>query len=281
MSNDDPRNLAGALAWVQSKLPEVPKSETAHVRSDKGSYSYSYANLAQVSKKILPLLGEAGLAFIAKPMFNAEGKFVLSYKLLHVSGEAETGEYPLPQSATAQQLGSAITYARRYTLCSITGVAPDQDDDDAAAGSEASTQRRTAQRRTQRQQEQPAAAPERPARTAQRARPAGPPLPGEDGYDDAPAAKDTKDAPVTRAQLDKLHVQLGEFDIKERDDKLTTVGLLVRRQFGSSLELTKTEASGVIDLLERLSGEDDRIKALDAVLASLESAEDAGSDGDQ
>lgn len=126
--------LAKALAEFQRDLPAVVKSETAVIeKKTGGSFKYTYADLAKVSAVVLPLLGKVGLAFTAWPGLNAEGKFVLSYRLLHVSGESLDGQYPLPQSGTAQEHGSAITYARRYTLCSVVGVAPDEDDDGAAA----------------------------------------------------------------------------------------------------------------------------------------------------
>lgn len=126
--------LAGALAAVQAELPRIQKDQTAQVRSDKGNYSYTYADLASVSAQVLPLLGRNGLAFTAWPSINDAGRFVLRYELLHQSGERLAGEYPLPQDAKSPQaLGSAITYARRYALCSVTGVSPDDDDDAAAA----------------------------------------------------------------------------------------------------------------------------------------------------
>ncbi|MEO3922673.1 ERF family protein [Micromonosporaceae bacterium B7E4] len=128
-------NLAAALAKVQAQLPSVGKDHTAEVESRTGrSYRYTYADLAAVSKAILPLLGANGLSWITRPTINDGGKFVLAYELLHTSGESRVGEYPLT-GGTPQEIGSAITYARRYTLCSVTGVAPEQDDDDAAAAS--------------------------------------------------------------------------------------------------------------------------------------------------
>jgi len=127
-------NLASALAAFQAKLPPIVKTKTAKVKTkDGGSYQYSYADLAEVSGVVLPALGAVGLSFTAKPTFNEGGKFVLAYRLLHACGDSDEGEYPLPQSGTAQEIGSAITYARRYALCSIVGVAPDEDDDGAAA----------------------------------------------------------------------------------------------------------------------------------------------------
>lgn len=126
-------NLASALASVQAALPTVHKNRTANT----GSYSYKYADLNDVASAIHPLLGAAGLAFIARPTLDEEGRFVLAYELRHVGGESVTGNYPLPDPAKVQpqQIGSALTYARRYTLCSVTGVVPDEDDDGQAAQS--------------------------------------------------------------------------------------------------------------------------------------------------
>jgi hypothetical protein len=131
MSTEAP-SLAAALAAVQRKLPDVRKAETAHVRSDKGNYSYRYATLPDITKAVLPLLGENGLAWITRPTL-VDDRFVLVYELLHISGEKVSGEYPLPTGGSPQALGSAITYARRYCLCAVTGVAADDDDDGAAA----------------------------------------------------------------------------------------------------------------------------------------------------
>lgn len=126
-------SLAQALAILQTKLPKVEKSQTAEVKTDKAKYSYSYADLAQITRVLMPILGDLGLSFIAKPTVTDDGRVVLAYKLLHVCGDAEEGRYPLPSSGTPQAMGSAITYARRYCLCAVTGVAPEDDDDGAAA----------------------------------------------------------------------------------------------------------------------------------------------------
>jgi len=132
----DTPNLAAALAAVQADLPPIAKGETATVQTKQGgSYRYSYADLADVSQVILPLLGKRGLSWITRPTI-ADGRFVLAYELLHTSGESRTGEYPLPDRGTPQEIGSAITYARRYALCAVTGVAPAADDDDGAAATQ-------------------------------------------------------------------------------------------------------------------------------------------------
>lgn len=127
-------NLAAALAAVQTEIPSVAKGNTAQVASTKGSYSYRYADLAEITPLILPLLGKNGLAFSAQPTMVGDA-FVLHYTLAHESSEAIEGIYPLPDPTHArpQEIGSAITYARRYALCAVTGVAPGGDDDDAAS----------------------------------------------------------------------------------------------------------------------------------------------------
>lgn len=127
-------SLVEALARFQAELPEVLKAEVAKVPGKEGKqgYQYSYADLAAVTAAALPLLGSLGVVWITKPTL-ADGRLVLAYKLQHVSGQAEEGMYPLPDRGSPQELGGAITYARRYALCSVTGIAPDDDDDAAQA----------------------------------------------------------------------------------------------------------------------------------------------------
>jgi hypothetical protein len=129
MTDDlDRGSLASALAAFQEFLPTLGKTNTANT----GTYSYRYADLADVSTLVLPLLAKQGLSFSAKPTIDDQGRFVLAYTLRHTSGESDCGSYPLP-SGTPQVVGSAITYARRYALCAVTGIAPDEDDDGKAA----------------------------------------------------------------------------------------------------------------------------------------------------
>src|SRR6266496_559514 len=187
--NGMPNSLAAALAVVQSRLPKVRKGETATVKNDKGVvlYSYSYANLAGISAAVLPLLGEVGLSFSAKPTLNSDGKFVLLYVLRHgPSGQEDDGEWPLPSNGTSQQIGGHITYARRYALCAMVGVAPEEDDDDAAAASQQEQERPSQQGRgkTAQRRQRAATANGAPANGTPREQTAAgpPPLPGEDRH---------------------------------------------------------------------------------------------------
>lgn len=121
--------LAAALAAFQAALPAVKKSATGQV---PGNRTYKYADLGDVTAAVLPALAQHGLSWMAMPAYTEHGQFVLRYELLHTSGESRTGEYPLPEG-DPQKIGSALTYARRYTLCSATGVVADEDDDGRAA----------------------------------------------------------------------------------------------------------------------------------------------------
>jgi hypothetical protein len=130
----EPDSLSAALAAFQTEVPSIKKGNEAKVETRNGrNYTYSYADLTDVTEKVLPLLGKHGLAWSSQPTMMGE-HFVLHYSLSHASGQAIEGVYPLPDPHTPpQELGSAITYARRYALCAVTGVAPGGDDDDAAS----------------------------------------------------------------------------------------------------------------------------------------------------
>jgi hypothetical protein len=256
---DVPGSLAGSLALVQSQLPRITKDKTAQVKSDKGSYTYSYADLAAVSAEILPLLGRCGLAWVTQPTFNPDGRFVLAYQLMHVGGDTIKGEYPLPNAGTPQAMGSAITYARRYTLCSITGVAPDTDDDDAAQATQQARPRQTVNPRQRREDPEPDARPTRQVQRRQQSaaerRTEGPPLPGEDGPPAAASRADGRPDPLTSPQRAQVNIllggKMGVGAAAMRPEKLRIVSEIVRRRVESTNDLTKAEASRLIDVLDR------------------------------
>lgn len=126
-------SLRQALVAVQAEMPEIAKRRTANVQTKGGGYKYAYADLADVTAALLPVLARHGLAFVSRPTLTADS-FRLEYSLMHESGDYQEGVWPLPDPAryTAQEIGAAITYARRYALCSVTGAAPRGDDTDAA-----------------------------------------------------------------------------------------------------------------------------------------------------
>lgn len=120
--------IAAALLAFQIDMPTVSKGKTANVPlKNGGSYSYKYADLADVSAAAFPLLTKHGLAFAALPRYGERG-YELVGTLLHTSGQSLSGALPL-HGNTAQEVGSALTYARRYLLGCMTGIVTDDDDD--------------------------------------------------------------------------------------------------------------------------------------------------------
>jgi hypothetical protein len=121
-------NLAAALAAFQAEMPTVAKTKTAKVETKTGrNYSYTYADLADVTEAAMPLLAKHGLAFIASPHFTEHG-YELEGTLLHTSGETVQGTLPIA-GHSPQEMGSSLTYMRRYLLGCLTGVVTDDDDD--------------------------------------------------------------------------------------------------------------------------------------------------------
>jgi hypothetical protein len=87
----------------------------------------------------------------------------------------------------------------------------------------------------------------------------GPPLPEDEAGDDEqlPLLEPDDDGDgVTKAQLTKLAVTLKEAGVTDRDRGLKLESILTGRDIGSSKDLTKLEASNIIDHLERLNGDD-------------------------
>lgn len=120
--------LAAALAKAQQKVKNPPKdSVNPHFKS-------RYADLATVIDTVLPVLSEHGLAVVQMPCELGDHP-ALCTLLTHESGEwVESTMRTRPSKTDPQGQGSAITYARRYALQAVVGVAADDDDD----GNEAS-----------------------------------------------------------------------------------------------------------------------------------------------
>lgn len=115
--------LAEALAKAQSELkPAIKDSENPYFKSN-------YADLASVSKAAFPVLSKHGLSVSQ----IAEDEGHITTVLMHTSGEWVCGTLKLkPVKSDPQGIGSAITYARRYALASICGLATEDDDGNAA-----------------------------------------------------------------------------------------------------------------------------------------------------
>lgn len=238
-------NLAAALAKVQAELPKLDRDRTVTVvKKDGDTYTYSYVTLARLNEAILPLLSRHGLAFAAFPSAGADGKMCVRYHLVHESGEMLSGEMPISGEGGIQMIGGRITYARRYCLAAVTGVAADEDDESRLADEGAP---RTAQRAAQRPR---AAAVRGDSTTVQRAaqRPrGGPPLPGEDQDPDGPVGADQ------HRRMRGLWADLGYGADEHRLTRLgITANILGLPELNSSADLTRAQADRVIAaLIER------------------------------
>lgn len=124
--------LAEALAKAQGAMSSPAKTKRAKIESQKGSYSYTYADLADVIEATRKPLAENGLSCCQIISYDGQA-LLLTTQLQHASGEWLRSTYPLPLHQRPQDQGSAITYARRYALCALLGIAAEDDDDGAAA----------------------------------------------------------------------------------------------------------------------------------------------------
>lgn len=132
--SDTIKEIAAALAKAQGKFPVITKNKTAKIpMKSGGEYKYNYADLGDVLKACIPILSENGLALIQPLDITADGKLILETHLIHSSGEWFLGTYPLPLLDRAQDMGSEITYGRRYNACTMIGVVAEDDDDGKAA----------------------------------------------------------------------------------------------------------------------------------------------------
>lgn len=111
------------------------QSEFEPVAFDKENphFKNKYASLGAVLKATLPALNRNGIALVAQTEIS-EGEIWLVTRLVNGGIAFARAEWPIGKVGThPQQLGSALTYARRYTLQSLLGVAAEDDDDGNAA----------------------------------------------------------------------------------------------------------------------------------------------------
>lgn len=113
------------------------------------------------------------------------------------------------------------------------------------------TTNRTAQRRTRTTPATPEAVTTGPSSVQEPSD--GPPLPGESGYDESPQdGPAERNEPITQEQLTKLHTVFSVHQVQDRDEKLDIARRVLRKpDLASSTDLTKAEASTLIDVLER------------------------------
>jgi len=122
--SDSIKEIASALAKFQGEVKDPVKD------SDNPFFKSKYVELDGLLAAVRPVLSKNGLSFIQSPGGNGQD-ITITTLLMHSSGEwIEFDPLTLHAVKTDPQgAGSAITYARRYALSAILGVAWDDDDD--------------------------------------------------------------------------------------------------------------------------------------------------------
>jgi hypothetical protein len=132
--------FAAALAKAQGAMENAKKDAL------NPHFKTKYADLASVVDACRAPLSANGIAIVQR-VRTKKSHVLIETLLLHASGEWMSGTLRLPAvKADPQGFGSAITYARRYALAAMVGVAPDEDDDGNAASGRTVEQRPPPQR---------------------------------------------------------------------------------------------------------------------------------------
>ena len=112
--------IAAALAKAQAKIRNPAKNKVnPHFKS-------KYADLADGLDVIRPALSEQGIAFI-QPTEVVDDGVILRTRLIHSSGQWIESTYPVSKMTQHQQMGAALTYAKRQSLFALVGVCGDDD----------------------------------------------------------------------------------------------------------------------------------------------------------
>jgi hypothetical protein len=125
--------LASALAKAQAELINPEKSLTATIRTGRpgdGERSFRYAPLSSGLDIVRKTLGQHEIATLQTTAIDQTAGMVhLTTMLAHASGEWIASDWPVCPTETAnpQRMGTALTYARRYALFTLVGIAGEDD----------------------------------------------------------------------------------------------------------------------------------------------------------
>ena len=109
-------------------------AEIGHVRKDASGHHGTYATIGSVLDTVKPVLAKHGLAVIQHPGEADPGFIVIVTTLIHESGETLCdGGLRMPAPNDPQKVGGAISYARRYALMTVLGLAAEDDDGQGAS----------------------------------------------------------------------------------------------------------------------------------------------------
>ncbi len=164
--------IATALVEAQKLIGHAPENaQNPHLKT-------TYADLKSVLDTVKPAFSAHGLAVLQAQLPASEGWLCLETRLLHTSGQwVKTTTTLALQKTDAHTFGAALTYARRYSLMALCGVAT--EDDDGNANTQLSRPRPPQQNTAPRPQERPQA----PSAPAQASRPTTAPATTSGAFD--------------------------------------------------------------------------------------------------
>src|SRR6266853_5718255 len=126
--------LAAALAKAQSELSNPEKSLVATIGADRpgeGTRTFRYASLSSGLDIVRKALGQQQIATVQTTAIDgATGTVNLTTVLAHASGQWIASDWPvcrLADCAAPHRMGAALTYARRYALFTLVGIAGEDD----------------------------------------------------------------------------------------------------------------------------------------------------------
>jgi hypothetical protein len=133
-SSESVAALASALAKAQAELVNPEKSLTATIRTGRmgeGERSFRYAPLSSGLDIVRKTLGQYEIATVQTTAIDQSSGIVsLTTMLAHASGEWIASDWPVcpvAETANPQRMGAALTYARRYALFTLVGIAGEDD----------------------------------------------------------------------------------------------------------------------------------------------------------
>lgn len=234
-TSEDIKEITKALVAFHSEVGRITKDGTnPHLRN-------RYATIDQIIEEIRPILASHGLFIMQLPTNSEDGGIQMVTRLYHISGQWM--ESPVltinPQKKDAQGIGSAITYARRYSLTSFLGLNTGEDDDGHRASGGDNGQAPKQQSNTSLLREKPTL---QPPRTAVKR--------------------------ITEPQRKKIFATAGEMGLKDTEIK-ALVYYLSKGKKDSVKDLTSEQASYTIQLLQESKANEIR-KMIEHELKELE-----------
>lgn len=123
-------NISKALLAAQKNMGDATKE------SKNPFYKSSYADLNSIREVVTPALNAEGISILQPTRVGADGVSYVETTLLHSTGEYLTSQFPIvaAKANDPQAYGSAVSYARRYSLQSFLSVGAVDDDAEAGMG---------------------------------------------------------------------------------------------------------------------------------------------------